>query len=198
MTSDFNLAQRLQKELPQYFGAVLTYDKMFGLDPRKYLGKFIVVNILTETELLTKVGHFVCIDLTFRSKYVTGTQLPFAFDPYGTYNQPIFNMDFPRKLLGVPELNYLMTFLNSIKGGFLYNAFQLQTFKLGNDICGVMSYSYNLQPNFNLNPFFKIYPNLPNLRLVQTMNNQMAEYGISIGLLQTPNDYNKIAKSLGY
>jgi len=183
MTSDTNLQQIFENN--RDFAGVFLYNELPSLNPNQLSGKFLIVNIITAEESLTTVGHFVSIDLTIKTKYTDGSQLPMYFDPIGDYGlPPPHDPDYPRRLLGLPAGNNLKNFLAKIYNQkYTYNQIQLQLAQIGDDICGVMGFVFNREPNFNLNKFFKLYPSLPDPSLLASMNEEMSVYGVKIGLL---------------
>jgi hypothetical protein len=151
MTTNTKLNEILKNR--RKFLGVYLYDELDTIDV--FDDRCLIVNYVTRAESrLGHVGHYVCIDYRLDAIKGNGNHNYFFFDPYG------FAPDEPRKLMGLPNYNYITKFLNKqsqkthVRKPWSHNATDFQVEQGWDNLCGVYSALYIMNPNFNTNPVF--------------------------------------------
>jgi len=144
MTSDFQIKEVLKNI--KNFGGVYLYNQLD--DIAKLGNEAIIINYVTEDESKRGIiGHFVVLDNRDILKG-NGTYGLYFFDPYG------FPPDAPRGILGLPNTQNILRLIDRTGGKWNYNKEDFQAWAKFDNLCGVYSSEYVINPNFNKNKLF--------------------------------------------
>lgn len=145
MTTDLQI-ERVLKNIPN-FGGVYLYNQLENIN--KLSNQVIVINYVTEEESHAgKEGHFVVLDNRNILKADNKNHMYF-FDPYG------FPPDEPRDIMKLPNTKNITNLIKRTNVIWDYNNFDYQAWAKWDDLCGVYSSEYVVNPNFNTNPLFR-------------------------------------------
>lgn len=144
MTSDTQINEVLKNV--KNFKGVYLYDELNDIDQLR--DEAIVINYVTQEESEKGiVGHFVVLDNRNIKKGNSSTDIYF-FDPYGLYP------DKPRNILGLPNTKNIIKLIERTGGSWSYNTYDFQAWMKGDNLCGVYSTEYVINPDFSKNKIF--------------------------------------------
>ncbi len=150
MTQDI----QIEKALRDYkrFKGVFLYDEINDIDWLR--NEVIIINYITREEAKKgEVGHFVALDNRYNTIKNNGYTGLFLFDPYG------LPPDEPRDIMRLPNTGNITRLIertasNNSYCSWKYNDIEFQALRPWDDLCGVYSTLYVVEPNFTINPVF--------------------------------------------
>lgn len=146
MTTNLQIKDALRNQ--PYFKGVYLYDQIDQI-PTLHNQSIIINYVTTQEAQEGKVGHFVVLSNTKQPKGRHNNFGLYFFDPYG------LPPDEPRNILQLPNTGNISKLIQRIGGGVEVNREDFQAWMKGDDLCGVYSTEFVINPNFNTNPLFK-------------------------------------------
>lgn len=147
--------ERILKDVPKFKG-VYCYDEINDISHLN--DGVIVINYVTVAEAQQgKIGHYVVFDNRQDQVKNNGWLDSLFFDPYG------FAPDMPRELLHLPNTQNISKFISRVlrnsnntnsKPKLKINNQDFQSKKPWDNLCGVYSCLYTINPNYETNPVF--------------------------------------------
>jgi hypothetical protein len=142
--------EEVLKDEPKFSGVFL-YDQINKI--KRLYDECIIINYITTEEAERGlVGHYVCADNRDTTKGDNQQGLYF-FDSFG------LEPDVPRSIMGLPDTHNIEQLLFRTNVNWNYNEKQYQVLAPWDELCGIYSTSYVMNPNFETNPIFKDHPN---------------------------------------
>jgi hypothetical protein len=151
MTTAEQIIEVLKEE--QNFAGVFLYDQLDKIPLHKIHKKCIIVNYITLDEAEQgKVGHYVCCDWRSQPK-ADSTSHAYFFDPYG------LEVDEGRDVMHLDNTHEIAKLFKRVGEIYTQNDKQWQVLAPWDELCGVYSCAYVMNPLYKTNPIFHPHQN---------------------------------------